>query len=423
MQLVKFGPRLWTISGRTVDLVAKASLFWDTAEADPAVSITGNLDSYYKKIRVVGLTDDGTINKVIATYDNPVVSDADTDGSQGQVMVEFPKLWYKNTFDGDGHLNGIDLASYSKSGYELHPCFSWGDGRDYVYIAAYEASAATTTGVLRSISGANVLHSRNISQFRGQAELRGSGWHLESLWTDDLWMTLFYHSFQSRNSRLVLPGYVNANRWNTADARLTGRSNILETINGSVDVDLLGLDSDLSGVLASGNAIANRFLWIENIFGHFWKFKDGYVYVPSFDFDAVTNSLTPSGNMWNDDWGLQLQSVYHTPDIRLFSSVSTEIRDTYTRLDVTPLSVATTASIQKVGRGFIPTSGGGNTVQNFCATMWSYLPDTARPYLRVVRAGGYRLIGAHSGVAARYVPYGLADSASSFVARLCFSKI
>ena len=400
-------------------------LSFDNTESDPALQAKEELTDYVDRVYACTLNDAGQETKILATPSDPNVDSQFTDGSEGQAMVKFPRLWYKYDLDGDGNMQGFYLAGYAKAGYTLHPAFSWGDGRDAAYIGMYEASSSTTASVLQSISGITPRTSRTLAQFRSQAEARGSGWHQMSFWTQHLLDMLFYAVYETRDSQGALPGYTEESGWDTSKMRETGRSNVLTDMNGSVDADLGGVDSDLEN-LSEGEKIANRFLFVENIFGHIWKFNDGVTYVPEFDFDPVNEVLPGDGSYvegWNADWGKDLQAVYHTPDITKFSSVATDIRDNYEKLSVTPVSITGDGEIQKAGRSFVPTAHGGTTGQNFCARFYGRLAATDRPYLRVVRAGGSLVSGALAGVACRSVFNGLSDSHSAFGARLCFSRI
>ncbi len=402
---------------------------WDVENTNPAVTFFGDINEYINSIRMVGLNDNGTVNKVIATAADPQVDSADTDGSEGQVMVEFPKLWYKEYINTDGDLYEIALSGVAVDGFTLHPAFSWGDGRDEIYIGAYEAYRNTTPNpdVLCSISGETPTTSRTLAQFRAYAEARGDGWHVMGFWEQHLIDMLFYAYYGTRDSQDALPGYTEESGWNTAKMRECGRSNILTTMNGSVDAQLgVGDPDEALTNLSAGDKIANRFLFIENIFGHIWKFNDGCTYVPEFDFDPTAEVLPGHANYnegWNADWGKDLQAVYAIADIRKFTSTPSEIAADYEKLDVVPVSVAATISIQKTGKGFVPSVGGGGDSQNFCARFYSYLSDTGRPYLRVVLAGGALSSGSIAGVACRPSSLRLSRSASHSGARLAFSKI
>ena len=405
---------------------AYVKVTWDNTQPDPACTVEGSFLRYWREMRCVTLADNGDVNTVLATGTSQNIV-GDTDGTDGQVMTEFQRVWYKNLYDGDGHLEGFELSMYPLAGFTLHPSFSWGDGREHIYIAAYEAYRDTvpTPDVLCSRSGVTPTTDSTIAQFRADAEARGDGWCLEGHYEAELVAMLFYAYYGTRDSQGALPGYTEESGWNTSKMRETGRSNILTTMNGSVDADLAGVDDDLTN-LSAGDKIANRFLWIENIFGHIWKFNDRITYVPEFDFDPV-NEVLPGHESyvegWNADWGKDLQAVYATADIRKSSSAAADIAADYDKIDVLPISVATTASIQKTGKGFVPTVGDGNTSQNFCATFYSYLTDTSRPYLRVVLAGGRLLTGSIAGVACRFVHVRLSSSDTAVGARLAFLKI
>ncbi|MFP4365513.1 MAG: hypothetical protein ACLFQA_00330 [Bacteroidales bacterium] len=378
---------------------SEASIFWDTEASATAIQGDGDISNYLKEIRLVGMADNGTINKVIATYENPTIDSGDTDGSQGQVMAEFPKIWYKETINASGYLENVDVADYAKAGFTLHPCFSWGVGRDHVYIGAYEASYIA--GVMASVSGQPVQTSQDLAEFRAAAALRGEGCHPYGFWNDHLIQLLYYVWSKDRDSQSVIPGYTEESGWDYAKTRLTGRSNILTEINGSVNADKEGVDSDLTNLSAS-DAVANRFLFIENFYGHIWKFIDGC----SFD-----------GRIG------EKKTAFTTPDPRIFSSDQTSILANYDDMDIDLLSVDTTSYIRNVGKAFLPVEGGASSSTFYADLFYSYLTDAAnRNYLRSVLAGGYLTLGVSAGVAARYSFFALSVSNSAFGSRLCYSK-
>jgi hypothetical protein len=391
--------------------LAQISISWNNDNSNPAMSHEGSFDECFKKVRLVTLADNGDVNSVLATWDAPEI-DGDTDGTDGQVMVELPKLWYKANLDGSGHLEGFELSEVNKVGFTLHPAFAWGDGRDEIYIGAYEAYTNTTPNpdVLCSISDVTPTTDKEMADFRTEAEARGSGWHILGFWEQHLIDMLFYAWYKTRDSQGALPGYTEEDGFTVAKMRNTGRSNILTTINGSVDAALSGADSSLTN-LSVGDKIANRFLWIENIFGHIWKVNDGVTYVP-------TSGVGVSG--WTGDF----QAVYATADIRDFSSVQAEILADYTKLSVVPYYAgAASENTKNMGDGFVPTEDGGTTSQYWCAHSWSYLNDSSKNYLRVVLAGGSLSLGGRAGVACRSAASALGIVSTAVGARLAFSKI
>ena len=392
---------------------------WTNIESDPDIDVDHPLTPYLEEIKMVGLDNDGTEIAEFATYDSPTVT-GNTDGTDGQVMVKFPPLWVERYYDENGYLTGYSLANWPKSGFTLHPCFWDYDsvtpgtlGRDAIYVGAYEATNASGN-ILASVSGVVPLTNLTMAVFRQRANARSSKisphnneWHLMDFWTNDLIMLLFYAYYGTRQSQEALPGFTERTAWNAAHMRTTGRSNILTTMNGSVDADLAGLDSALStGWLnqGRGTAIANRFLFIENIFGHIWKFVDGC---------SADGRIGAKKTMW------------HTPDPRLFSSDQATILSTYEDLNVDLLSVNTESYIGAVGDGFVPLAALTADSEKFwCDNFWSYLTDTAnRNYLRSVHAGGNLNNGAKAGLAARNANNDLANANANNGARLSYDVI
>lgn len=339
--------------------IADKEYEWDNTNSDPAVTVTGDIQEYIKEVRVVTLADDGTVNSVCADYENQAIT-CETNGSDGQVMVEFPKLYYKETKDSNGNLEKVEISEFDLPGFKLHPAFSWGEGRnrDYVYIGAFEASYDDSA--LASVSGEPTRTDRTMAQYRDEAAARYTGnqstssWHPIGFWQRHMVELLWYGYYETRNSQESQPGYTEASSYDGAYKRNTGRSINCTTHNCSVTADLDGTDSDLSSVLNSGDKIANRFLWVENVFGHIWKFTDGVTYVP-------TETVGVSAG-WDGDY----QAVYTTADPRKFSSDNAEIYNNYEKLPVTPYAISSDDYISKVGAGFVPTDGGASS-----STYWT----------------------------------------------------
>ena len=64
---------------------------------------------------------------------------ANLDGTDGQVMVELPKFWYKTVWV-DDNIAEFWVSPKAKSGYSVHPCFNKnGVEVNARYIGAYEA--------------------------------------------------------------------------------------------------------------------------------------------------------------------------------------------------------------------------------------------------------------------------------------------
>ena len=247
-----------------------------------------------------------------------------------------------------------------------------------------------------------------MAQFRDLAEATFTvdGGHQLDFYTQELIQLLFYAYYGTRDSQTALPGYTERVAYNVNDFRNNGRTDILTTVNGYVNAQTGAgeEDEDLATGWRTdgrGTAIANRFLFIENIFGAKWKFLDGC------SFDGRVG---------------EKKTAFVHPDPRVFTSVDADVLTNYIDLNVDLLSVATTSYIGGVGRGFIPLAAlGADSAKYYCDLFHGYLSDAAnRNYLRSVQAGGTLSVGSIAGLAARYSIYSLAFAGSSYGSRLMF---
>ena len=258
-----------------------------------------------------------------------------------------------------------------------------------------------------SISDVVATGNLRMDQFRdaAAAAFTVTGGHQRDFYSDELFMLLFYAFYGTRDSQTALPGYTERAVYNDADFRKTGRSNILTTVNGSVDAQTgIGeIDEDLAAGWKDegrGRAIANRFLFVENFYGDKWEFDDGCA------FDGRTTAR---------------KTAWVHPDPRKFTSVDADVLTNYIDLNVDLVSVATTAWVGAVGRGFVPlSSAGADATKYYCDQFYSYLANRELNYLRSVRAGGSLTIGSLAGLAARISYYSLAHTDALYGSRLMF---
>ena len=349
---------------------------------------------------LVLLADDLTENAVIANWNNQAIAQgAVLDGTQGQVMTKIKKLWYKEGFDAQGNLNLLGVANYARQGYVLHPKFAYGAGREHIYIGRYEGSNGAGN-VLQSVSGVNLLHSISADTFHARAQARGAKWHGYDHWRSHLLQLLSYVYFGTYDVQSRIPGYTNRSSYDASFQRKTGRSDGLVSHQGSVDYDPTGLDADLgtTGWSSAERKIANSFLWIENIFGHVWKFTWG----------AAADGRIASTNKF-----------YATPDPSKFTANVNSILANYEDLGILLPGASNESYIMNLQKGLMPRTQGGNSSTYITDYFWSYLDDASRDYLRVVLAGGTLDHGGISGVAARASHVGLSNAFSFIGSRLC----
>jgi hypothetical protein len=315
-------------------------------------------------------------------------------------MLKIPRIYYKERFNSSGELSGLYISEYPLNGFKLHEKFSWGNGRDAIYVGLYEGYLLS--GKLASITGFVPTASRTVAQYRADAAARGTGWHGYDFYTHHLLQMLFYVYYANLNSQLVLPGYTE-HSWGDAYRRTTGRSKVLTTVNGSVNSTEPGIDSDLTGTwLGTSRVVANRFLWLENLYGHLWKFLDGVT------FDGRVG---------------QPNTAYLTPDPRKFSSADATILANYTNANVSLPASGGENYIKSMGTLCLPKTFGGDSATYVTDYFYSYLDDAPRNYLRAVLAGGSLLNSELSGVAARYSLFDVTFAHSFFVSRLCYEKV
>lgn len=239
------------------------------------------------------VADDGTINHYYG--EEGYVED----GSDGQVMVYQPKVYYRVTplklekqTDGIGyHLRKANyyISSVPKPGFSLHPAFYSESGREveYILFSAYEGSvydtsasaylladeqvADFTSGTgdkLCSIAGAKPASGKiqqltrpNIEQL---AKNRGAGWHGDIIKTESL------------NQLLMM---IELGTLNTQTAIGQGVVSVSDTPNTENNSLVTGGTSELGNATGQATGTAGQtpvsYRGIENPWGNIWKFVYG----------------------------------------------------------------------------------------------------------------------------------------------------
>ena len=261
-------------------------------------------------IRRCNLADNGMVNAYFGD-----VGFVD-DGSNGQVMVQIPKFWYKSELDTTGDrifrwwISGEEIA-----GYKVHPAFVRnGVEKDYVYIGAYEARL--NGDKLESRSGVTGTVNRTIAQFRSGAQARGIGWEQQDFLTTSALQLLYLIEYAHFNSQAKIGlGYTN-----TFNSKTTGFTlNYGNTSFGSV----------------SSGSIPMSYRGVEDLYGSKFQIIDGcnmfnrvaFVADHSFENNKISGNYNSSGftssatNGWSTDIGWTLDSDYM---FLCISTVSTE---------------------------------------------------------------------------------------------------
>lgn len=148
-----------------------------TGAASGVANSTSYAGAIQTQMRRCVLNADGTVKYYLHPTDSTKKADgtaAIIDGTDGNVMVEIPKFWYKYE-----HVSGVHKWSISDGNhgpdYEVHPAFIRGGvEKDYRYYPAYEGF--NLSGKLISGSGRIPTVSQTRAQFRILAAANGAGW-------------------------------------------------------------------------------------------------------------------------------------------------------------------------------------------------------------------------------------------------------
>ncbi len=129
------------------------------------------------------------------------------DGTNGDVMVEIPKFYYKRTKT--GKLEEWWICGTKLPGYELHPLFM-DDGKEMskVFHSCYNASAYTDETdnkvKLRSASGDEPRTRTTMADFRTYARNKGNIWGMEDLTCISALQMLYLVEYANTNSQAML---------------------------------------------------------------------------------------------------------------------------------------------------------------------------------------------------------------------------
>lgn len=264
-----------------------------------------NLYPMYSGMKRCNLADDGTVN---AYYGDAGYVE---DGSNGQVMVEIPKFYYrviplklqKNT-DYTGAMGNhllkarYYISSTPKNGFKVHPLFHIGNRViNKAYISAYEGCiydvsagaylqedeqvadfTAETGDKLSSIAG--VKPCSGLSQqltrpnVRTICHNRGTGWEMQNIQAMCAVFLLF------------IVEYGNCNMQNNIGLGVVNTPNVPSTVNGASYTGSTASLGNTSGRASStldytktaqtaANKTSISYRGIENLYGNIWKFTDG----------------------------------------------------------------------------------------------------------------------------------------------------
>ena len=356
------------------------------------------------KMRRCVVLDNGTVNYYLGATDSTKKADMTTpsvlDGSDGQVMVEIQKFWYKHSYVGSTHT--WEISSAAQAGFNVHPAFLSGATElDFVYVGAYEAilydystssyidyaAGATITpaeDIMSSVTGKKPVTNHTRANFRLMANRRGTGWTgmlYDILSAVQLLYLVEYASFYSQS--VIGAGISNVTDWaaynNYYPIAPSGNSNSIGNISGN------------NAGSASCATEASKYMTyrgIENWYGHIWKWLDGI---------NTNNNRSYICNV--------------------VANLADDTTTNYTDIGIDNInSDGWQATLLNIARGFLPASIGADgatkiTDYYYRSVGW-----------RVAFSGGAACCGADDGGFCLHLSTASAFSFSHFGGRLCFRK-
>lgn len=209
----------------------------------------------WQGVRRCNLADDGTVN---AYHGDPTYKD---DGTNGQVMVEIPKFWFKKTTTANGY--EFWISDGPLAGYSVHPAFYRDRGTGTaVEVGKRYASAYlgfTNAGKLESKSGVTPTANQTIGTFRTQAQARGAGWGIEDFNLFYALQMLYLVEYASMDSQTALgQGYTGASAVRTTGGTAASGSASSGSTSATVQVSYRGVE-DIWG---------NLYYWLDGLYSN-----------------------------------------------------------------------------------------------------------------------------------------------------------
>ena len=286
------------------NLVVTGQILGQIPQAPYGVSWDESTDSYtaiggvntlpiQSQMRRCTLNDNGTVNYYLDANDSTLKADgtsATLDGTDGQVMVEIPKFYYKHSMSGTVHT--WEISAIKQNGFAVHPAFlKNGVEVDHRYIGAYEGSVSASK--LGSASGVYPQVSQTRTTFRTQAAARGTGWRQADYYLHSAIQMLYLIEYQDLNSQEKIgngrTGLSGGSWSNGSYIGMCGKSNGYgnQTANASVG----------GAVTGAGQDDFMSYRGIENFYGNIWEFRDGW----TIDGDGAVNAGAVTMYATNND--------------------------------------------------------------------------------------------------------------------------
>lgn len=235
------------------------------------------------KMRRCVLNANGTVKYYLSATDSTKKADGSAaiiDGTDGNVMVEIPKFWYK--YENVGGVHKWLISNAAQTGYEVHPAFIRGGvEKSFRYYCAYQGY--TLSGKLISGSGRVPTANKTRATFRTEAATNGTGWS-QIDWNLLIAVQLLYLvEYANFNTQAMLGQGITSGGVYTA---VTGSSNSL---------------GNASSPSTNTNTQFMSYRGIENWYGQIYKFIDG-VNINSYVYYVNNNPATFADDVFTGDY-------------------------------------------------------------------------------------------------------------------------
>lgn len=286
----------WREGGLVVS--AEANLAWDSSTDTYTANTTDtSVTTIHRNMKRCVLNANGTVNYYLSPTDSTKKADGTTanlDGSDGNVMVEIPKFWFRQTKV--SNTTTWEISNTSKAGYSVHPAFiKNGVEVSYRYIGAYHASYLDATDStyksglnlddltgsldlandkLSSVSGVYPICGVTRDECRSLAENNGSGWRVCDYYLMSAVQLLYLVEYGTFYTQNVLGD------GNTADSYVASSSNQTDSPHS-----IAGLSNSLgnasTNTTTGASTVTNpptafmSYRGIENWYGNAWQWIDG----------------------------------------------------------------------------------------------------------------------------------------------------
>lgn len=196
----------------------------------------------------------------------------------GNVFIRIPKFYSKITPNANG-THKLQISGCRYDGFSTLFIDGQGNELDYVLVGKYEGSCDSSdynTAKMKSVSGATVKVSINITNYRKACMNNGDGYQQYDFLIDAIIKQLFMIEFATTHSQSIIYGWANGN----SAALITGHTDNVKTASGSWNNNHDAETDAWTDVTCNTDGHhACKYRGIENPFGNVWKFVDGINFV------------------------------------------------------------------------------------------------------------------------------------------------